>query len=406
MARSPSTFAWLPTLGLAWLISSCGEPSTSPADGADEVDVAVDAEDATLPDATAQDAAEDGTEAGGDDAGSDAMADAAPSDVVDADATDSDTAPTEPDTGLDRCGDGIVDPGEACDDGNLDDTDACTQACALAACGDGIVNLARGATTVDPVPLTNPFGVEGFVCGLGGSCPSAACDVRALPDAPEHGLCQSLGFERALEVDWTGSEGANRGATPRAYNWSCEAYVCSAGERDTTEPACPAGVMLRRLVCETAALEPCDDGADNGIAPNACRPDCSLPVCGDGVTDTAFGETCDDANDVPDDGCNRCLAPSCGDGIVQTNEACDDGNDDNTDECTDACERPACGDGVVQPSNGEQCDDGADNSDRPDACRVTCVRAGCGDLVLDTGETCDDGNRVGGDGCSASCDIE
>ncbi|MCB9521139.1 MAG: DUF4215 domain-containing protein [Myxococcales bacterium] len=37
------------------------------------------------------------------------------------------------------CGDGIVDPGEACDDGNLSNVDTCTNACAAARCGDGFI---------------------------------------------------------------------------------------------------------------------------------------------------------------------------------------------------------------------------------------------------------------------------
>lgn len=35
------------------------------------------------------------------------------------------------------CGNGRLDPGEACDDGNTDDTDACVGLCVAAACGDG-----------------------------------------------------------------------------------------------------------------------------------------------------------------------------------------------------------------------------------------------------------------------------
>ncbi|MBA3547746.1 MAG: DUF4215 domain-containing protein [Nannocystis sp.] len=35
------------------------------------------------------------------------------------------------------CGDGFVGPGEACDDGNIDDADGCTTLCKLASCGDG-----------------------------------------------------------------------------------------------------------------------------------------------------------------------------------------------------------------------------------------------------------------------------
>jgi cysteine-rich repeat protein len=39
------------------------------------------------------------------------------------------------------CGDGTMDEGEECDDGNIDDTDACLTACVLASCGDGFVQL-------------------------------------------------------------------------------------------------------------------------------------------------------------------------------------------------------------------------------------------------------------------------
>lgn len=34
------------------------------------------------------------------------------------------------------CGNGHLDPGEACDDGNVVDTDSCVAGCALAICGD------------------------------------------------------------------------------------------------------------------------------------------------------------------------------------------------------------------------------------------------------------------------------
>jgi cysteine-rich repeat protein len=43
-----------------------------------------------------------------------------------------------------RCGNGAVDDGEACDDGNKVDNDACTKACANAACGDGILRSDLG----------------------------------------------------------------------------------------------------------------------------------------------------------------------------------------------------------------------------------------------------------------------
>ena len=37
-----------------------------------------------------------------------------------------------------RCGNLLVESGEACDDGNVDDTDACLSTCVKARCGDGI----------------------------------------------------------------------------------------------------------------------------------------------------------------------------------------------------------------------------------------------------------------------------
>lgn len=38
-----------------------------------------------------------------------------------------------------RCGDGLVSSAEACDDGNTDNADECTNSCLAAACGDGVV---------------------------------------------------------------------------------------------------------------------------------------------------------------------------------------------------------------------------------------------------------------------------
>src|SRR5690606_21499013 len=39
---------------------------------------------------------------------------------------------------IERCGDGVLQPGEACDDGNLADRDGCDAACVLEGCGDGV----------------------------------------------------------------------------------------------------------------------------------------------------------------------------------------------------------------------------------------------------------------------------
>ncbi|MBM4346219.1 MAG: DUF4215 domain-containing protein [Deltaproteobacteria bacterium] len=53
---------------------------------------------------------------------------------------------------------------------------------------------------------------------------------------------------------------------------------------------------------------------------------------------------------------------------------------------------------------GEECDNGSKNSDSAaDACRTTCKLAKCGDNVVDSKEGCDDGNSNDSDGCTNSC---
>ena len=53
---------------------------------------------------------------------------------------------------------------------------------------------------------------------------------------------------------------------------------------------------------------------------------------------------------------------------------------------------------------GEQCDDG--NLSNGDGCSSDCLIEECGNGIEDPGEQCDDGNTVGGDGCAADCTIE
>ena len=45
------------------------------------------------------------------------------------------------DCAIERCGNNVVDPGEACDDGNPVETDACLSSCRLARCGDGVLYI-------------------------------------------------------------------------------------------------------------------------------------------------------------------------------------------------------------------------------------------------------------------------
>lgn len=124
--------------------------------------------------------------------------------------------------------------------------------------------------------------------------------------------------------------------------------------------------------------EECDDGPNGS---DECTSDCKLvvpAVCGDGKTEGL--EECDDG---------------------------DDNSNTEPNACREDCTLPVCGDGVLDDHEdyGEECDDGDDNSDtEPNACRTTCMAAGCGDGVVDDGEECDDGPE-GSSTCTSTCEL-
>jgi len=136
--------------------------------------------------------------------------------------------------------------------------------------------------------------------------------------------------------------------------------------------------------------------------------------CGDGIV--ASDELCDDGPEGNDGEYGNCAAdclsrgPHCGDGMEQEAEECDDGVNLSTygSGCAPGClEAPNCGDGKVQ-SSFEDCDDG-DNDGGYGECAAECVlgpRCGDGIEQRDEGEQCDDGNRENGDGCNVNCKDE
>lgn len=80
----------------------------------------------------------------------------------------------------------------------------------------------------------------------------------------------------------------------------------------------------------------------------------------------------------------------------------------NQDVCIDS---GGCGDDVISPDKGEVCDDG--NILGGDGCSADCTSdETCGNGIqdildsADPKELCDDGNRMSGDGCSANCTLE
>jgi cysteine-rich repeat protein len=250
------------------------------------------------------------------------------------------------DCSLPHCGDGYVDEGEACDDGNDYDADICRNDCTKPFCGDGLVST-------------------GEVCDDGNQDDTDSCRNDCTKP-----YCGDGKVDPGEMCDDANDDNSD----------DCR--------RDCTKPFCGDGYVKDG--------EECDDG--NRENEDKCRNDCSLPHCGDGYVDE--GEACDDGNDYDADGCrNDCTKPFCGDGQVNPGEACDDGNRYDSDGCRNDCTRPSCGDGYVDA--GEQCDDG--NGSDTDGCRNDCTSPYCGDGYVDAGEQCDDGNGSDTDGCRSDC---
>ena len=255
------------------------------------------------------------------------------------------------------CGDGVVNGVEQCDDGNRSNTDACTNECVDATCGDGITRLdiAEGEPGFESCDDANQ--VNDDACR--NSCRLPSCGDGLLDDSE----------------------------------------ACDDGNA-VNDDACGNICQLTRCGDSIVQIgEECDDG--NTADDDACTNLCRNAYCGDGILRTGLPssdanyEACDDGNADNTDAClNTCVVASCGDGFVGPGEQCD-AAEQNTDTCSygvQSCtvcstecqmqsgETKFCGDGVLQPRDGEVCDDAGDGR-----CLTNC--GGCDALFA--GDTCD-----------------
>jgi cysteine-rich repeat protein len=191
------------------------------------------------------------------------------------------------------CGNGIVEPGEECDDGNTADCDGCSNACTIVeGCGDGVVcgtEQCDDGNTTSCDGCSSPCTIEtGLLCGDG--ITNAACGEECDPPVP--GRCDA----------------------------QCHRI-----------PYCGDGIV--------DPGEQCDDG--NTVDCDACSNACTVPTgCGDGIV--CGTEECDDGDTTSCDGCSAtCMVEApvrCGDGIVSTDcgEQCDPPGPGNP-ECNYQC---------------------------------------------------------------------
>jgi len=365
------------------------------------------------------------------------------------------------------CGNGAIEPGEQCDDGNARPFDGCSALCRLepdakcdvpgqacvstVVCGDGKI--------VPPERCDDGNQVNGDGCSVG-------CEVEEGYACGSSGCTPVVTFkcgDGAVNNGEQCDDGGNADADGCSATCKHEdGYTCpTPGRACTKNETCGDGVL--------GANEQCDDGsrAPGDGCNGFCRleeffeckkpgmPCTSTVVCGDRRVDTRAGEGCDDGNTVGGDGCSAdcqrsepgyscpttasvggpctpALAP-CGDSVAAYDEECDDGNTAAGDGCSPTCtEEPgyrcprpgrcvpivACGDGKLGP--GEACDDG--NTLPGDGCTPTCAlqadyacpAAGmpcvstvvCHDGNVNGSEQCDDRNNLAGDGCSPTCQVE
>ena len=133
-----------------------------------------------------------------------------------------------------------------------------------------------------------------------------------------------------------------------------------------------------------------------------------MSKCGDGII--ASNEVCDDGNANSYDGCSHnckfletgfdCPTPgqkcfsTCGDGRRAILEACDDKNTKDGDGCSKDCLNIEPGFYCDKPGESctSKCGDGIKASFKPD-----------GLVDVPPGEKCDDGNKNNGDGCLGDC---
>lgn len=129
----------------------------------------------------------------------------------------------------------------------------------------------------------------------------------------------------------------------------------------------------------------------------------SAPFCQNEIVES--GESCDDGNATPCDGCSAaCVVEfGCGDGSTCGAEECDDANAVTCDGCSNSCTLEVCGDGVLCASLGEACDDS--NTAPCDGCSPICTVESCGNGIADCNEECDDANAIACDGCTG-CSID
>ena len=287
-----------------------------------------------------------------------------------------------------RCGDRVKDPGEGCDDGDLDSGDGCSATCTVE-CPGPWCRVEACVDTNDPSCNETRCGNgvrqgdEG--CDDGNLMPGDGCDPSCRVELCGNGLVQS--GEQCDDGNATLGDGCTPGCqlegvcrryvlrwwTNPAY-WPAEVFRVLAA--DGTVIATNEGLAWdsQTGVGTPIALE-LEAGASYTVASRSAGTSygfrfelehvASNTTVAQGGWDRLQAET-------PIAFIARCVTEWCGDGRTQPTlgETCDDGARVSGDGCDDTCRLEGCGDGRLQVALGEQCDDG--NRTPGDGCDALC----------------------------------
>ena len=383
---------------LCVLVSGCGSPSSGPDDQASDTEPQKE-HDAALSDAAPMDA------------------------QIDPDTT------TRP-----ACGDGAVDDGERCDDGNRIDGDGCDANCTTA-CGNGIQTEDEACddgngidgdgcdSNCTPTTCGNGLQTDGEICDDGNRLDGDGCDANCTLTACGNGvLTEGEVCDDANGID---GDGCDSNCTPTG----CGNGIVTAGEacddgndidRDECRMNCalnevPSIVGIRiqpenevfvgtRLVCEVQAVDANED--DIELRYRWIIQDEEVALGPEYTVNTEPGHsiTCrviasDWSGTSEAESAAVIVENRCGDGYALEEDMCDDGNRIDGDGCDTNCTLTACGNGIQ--TEGEFCDDG--NVLSGDGCDADCSLTACGNGIQTDGEECDDGNGVHNDDCTNQC---